>query len=68
MLTLSDADDGPSLPTKNNEEFKPFMRRLPEFKFWFVFLNSLLFTFYTQYGYQAFTNLYFVLDIIYQWI
>ncbi|MFT7804538.1 protein RER1-like [Arapaima gigas] len=26
--------DGPSLPTKQNEEFRPFIRRLPEFKFW----------------------------------
>jgi len=23
-----------SLPTKQDEEFKPFIRRLPEFKFW----------------------------------
>ena len=27
--------DGPVLPTKINEEFRPFMRRLPEFKFWY---------------------------------
>ncbi|KHG18925.1 Protein RER1A -like protein [Gossypium arboreum] len=26
--------DGPSLPTKGSDEFKPFIRRLPEFKFW----------------------------------
>jgi len=33
---LQDSDeDGPSLPTKANEEFRPFMRRLPEFKFWY---------------------------------
>lgn len=33
---LEDQDeDGPSLPTKANEEFRPFMRRLPEFKFWY---------------------------------
>lgn len=31
----SDVEDGPALPTKANEEFKPFMRRLPEFKFWY---------------------------------
>lgn len=24
----------PGLPSKNNEEFRPFIRRLPEFKFW----------------------------------
>ncbi|XP_025082301.1 LOW QUALITY PROTEIN: protein RER1-like [Pomacea canaliculata] len=28
-------EDGPSLPTRSNEEFRPFMRRLPEFKFWY---------------------------------
>ncbi|MGH0172752.1 UNVERIFIED_CONTAM: hypothetical protein FKN15_075637 [Acipenser sinensis] len=31
---LDDADEGPALPTKQNEEFRPFIRRLPEFKFW----------------------------------
>lgn len=30
-----DPDDGPELPTKANEEFRPFIRRLPEFKFWY---------------------------------
>jgi len=28
--------DGPSLPTKGSDEFKTFLRRLPEFKFWFL--------------------------------
>jgi hypothetical protein len=27
--------DGPELPTRQNEEFRPFIRRLPEFKFWY---------------------------------
>ena len=28
--------DGPDmLPTSQNEEFRPFIRRLPEFKFWY---------------------------------
>ncbi|CAI0462060.1 unnamed protein product [Linum tenue] len=26
--------DGASLPTKTSDEFRPFVRRLPEFKFW----------------------------------
>lgn len=26
--------DGASLPMKGSDEFKPFIRRLPEFKFW----------------------------------
>ncbi len=28
--------EGPQLPTKQDQEFKPFVRRLPEFKFWCV--------------------------------
>lgn len=33
----SEMEDGSvgTLPTKQDEEFKPFIRRLPEFKFWF---------------------------------
>lgn len=27
-------EEGPQLPTKSDQEFKPFVRRLPEFKFW----------------------------------
>lgn len=30
----SSSSDGPLLPTKGSDEFKPFIRRLPEFKFW----------------------------------
>lgn len=29
-----ETSDGPVLPTKGSDEFKPFIRRLPEFKFW----------------------------------
>ena len=28
--------DGPTLPTRGSDEFRPFVRRLPEFKFWCV--------------------------------
>lgn len=31
--------DGPALPTKSDQEFKPFVRRLPEFKFWCAWLG-----------------------------
>ncbi|XP_067586126.1 protein RER1-like [Pseudorca crassidens] len=31
---MEDSDDGPSLPTKQNEEFQSSIRRLPEFKSW----------------------------------
>lgn len=33
--------DGPSLPTSRSEEFRPFVRRLPEFKFWCVCFHLL---------------------------
>ncbi|CAE1269976.1 Protein RER1,Protein RER1A,Protein RER1 homolog,Protein RER1C,Protein rer1,Protein RER1D,Protein RER1B [Acanthosepion pharaonis] len=39
---IEDTEDGPSLPTKANEEFRPFMRRLPEFKFWYSASKSIL--------------------------
>lgn len=29
-------EEGPTLPTRNDEEFRPFIRRLPEFKFWYA--------------------------------
>lgn len=34
--------DGPTLPTRGSDEFRPFVRRLPEFKFWcFIHLTHL---------------------------
>lgn len=32
----SSDETGPKLPVNHNEEFKPFVRRLPEFHFWYV--------------------------------
>ncbi|ORX82314.1 retrieval of early ER protein Rer1 [Basidiobolus meristosporus CBS 931.73] len=37
-----DADEGPSLPTTAEEEFRPFVRRLPEFKFWYSATRATL--------------------------
>eukprot|EP00775_Hariotina_reticulata_P006128 gene6128-6367_t len=34
-------EGGPELPTKSDQEFKPFVRRLPEFKFWWSSIKSL---------------------------
>ena len=35
--------DGSSiLPTKSSDEFRPFVRRLPEFKFWWVWESFVL--------------------------
>eukprot|EP00794_Sanderia_malayensis_P015173 gene15173-16732_t len=36
------SDDGPSLPQKADEEFKPFIRKLPEFKFWHSSMKAIL--------------------------
>lgn len=33
-------EQGPELPTRSNEEFRPFIRRLPEFKFWYAISKS----------------------------
>ncbi|CAM6031372.1 unnamed protein product, partial [Sphagnum compactum] len=41
-----DSDDGPTLPSSTNEEFRPFMRRLPEFKFWLSTMKSTLVAFF----------------------
>ncbi|PIA52717.1 hypothetical protein AQUCO_01000528v1 [Aquilegia coerulea] len=37
--------DGASLPTKGSDEFKPFIRRLPEFKFWYFYTPFFAFFF-----------------------
>jgi len=42
----SEDEDGPSLPSSNNDEFRPFMRRLPEFKFWLSTMKSTLIAFF----------------------
>jgi len=34
-MELDDDEGEPGLPTSQNEEFRPFIRRLPEFKFWY---------------------------------
>jgi len=38
-------DDGLALPTRQNEEFRPFIRRLPEFKFWYSATKATLIAF-----------------------
>lgn len=39
---LEDEDEGGALPTTSDQEFRPFMRRLPEFKFWYTTYKSLI--------------------------
>lgn len=40
-----EAMDGASLPMKESDEFRPFMRRLPEFKFWYAITKAFLVAF-----------------------
>jgi hypothetical protein len=43
---LNELDDqGPALPTSKDDEFRPFIRRLPEFKFWFYATRAFLIAF-----------------------
>ncbi|KAK4491403.1 hypothetical protein RD792_002148 [Penstemon davidsonii] len=51
-------NDGPSLPTKGSDEFKPFIRRLPEFKFWYAitkaFCVAFVMTFFSMFDVPVF--------------
>lgn len=38
--------DGPTLPTSKDDEFRPFIRRLPEFKFWFSLTKAFIVCFF----------------------
>ncbi|CAH1422266.1 unnamed protein product [Lactuca virosa] len=50
--------DGASLPTKESDEFRPFIRRLPEFKFWYAitkaFMVAFLMTFFSLFDVPVF--------------
>ncbi|XP_019170365.1 PREDICTED: protein RER1B-like isoform X2 [Ipomoea nil] len=53
-----DPSDGPLLPTKGSDEYKPFIRRLPEFKFWYAitkaFCVAFLMTFFSLFDVPVF--------------
>lgn len=42
---VDEDDDAPNLPTKSTDEFRPFIRRLPEFKFWYITFKALIISF-----------------------
>ncbi|KAK6115925.1 hypothetical protein DH2020_035382 [Rehmannia glutinosa] len=50
--------DGPALPTRGSDEFRPFVRRLPEFKFWHsltkAFCVALVLTFFSAFDVPVF--------------
>ncbi|XP_028765765.1 protein RER1A [Neltuma alba] len=53
-----ETSDGPMLPTKGSDEFKPFIRRLPEFKFWYsitkAFCTAFVMTFFSIFDVPVF--------------
>jgi hypothetical protein len=34
--------EGPALPTRSDDEFRPFIRKLPEFKFWYSICKAII--------------------------
>lgn len=50
--------EGPTLPSKGSDEFKPFIRRLPEFKFWYAvtkaFCVAFVMTFFSIFDVPVF--------------
>ncbi|KAM7275029.1 hypothetical protein ACFE04_016895 [Oxalis oulophora] len=52
------SSDQPLLPTKGSDEFKPFIRRLPEFKFWYsmtkAFCIAFVMTFFSMFDVPVF--------------
>lgn len=38
--------EGPTLPTSKDDEFRPFIRRLPEFKFWYSMTKAFVVCFF----------------------
>ncbi|CAN1343209.1 Small RNA degrading nuclease 3 [Linum perenne] len=41
-----EVSDGPALPTRGSDEFRPFVRRLPEFKFWYSITKAFFIAFW----------------------
>ncbi|KAI3451987.1 hypothetical protein Pfo_008652 [Paulownia fortunei] len=50
--------DGPTLPSRGSDEFRPFVRRLPEFKFWYsitkAFCIAFVLTFFSIFDVPVF--------------
>ncbi|KAL8193674.1 hypothetical protein R6Q57_026366 [Mikania cordata] len=55
---FQDLSDGPTLPSRSSDEFRPFVRRLPEFKFWYsiskAFCIAFVLTFFTAFDVPVF--------------
>ncbi|KAM7517037.1 hypothetical protein LguiA_006620 [Lonicera macranthoides] len=55
---IEDLADEPMLPTRGSDEFRPFVRRLPEFKFWYsitkAFCLAFTLTFFSAFDVPVF--------------
>ncbi|KAI3808555.1 hypothetical protein L1987_24508 [Smallanthus sonchifolius] len=55
---FQDLSDGPGLPSRSSDEFRPFVRRLPEFKFWYsitkAFCIAFVLTFFSAFDVPVF--------------
>ncbi|XP_057500011.1 protein RER1A-like isoform X1 [Actinidia eriantha] len=55
---FQDLSDGPTLPTLSSDEFRPFVRRVPEFKFWYsitkAFCIAFVMTFFSIFNVPVF--------------
>ncbi|KAK2967621.1 hypothetical protein RJ640_030492 [Escallonia rubra] len=58
LETASESNDGPILPVRSSDEYRPFVRRLPEFKFWYLmtkaFCVAFLMTFFAIFDVPVF--------------
>ncbi|KAJ8546193.1 hypothetical protein K7X08_018776 [Anisodus acutangulus] len=55
---FQDLSDGPTLPIRETDEFRPFVRRVPEFKFWYsitkAFCIAFVLTFFSAFDVPVF--------------
>ncbi|KAF3439005.1 hypothetical protein FNV43_RR17280 [Rhamnella rubrinervis] len=64
---IQDLSDGPSLPTRGSDEFRPFVRRLPEFKFWYSLIKAFCIAFVMTF-FSAFDVPVFWPILLFYWI
>lgn len=64
---IDGAGEGGSLPTKSTDEFRPFVRRLPEFKFWYSLIKAFCVAF-TMTFFSAFDVPVFWPILLFYWL
>ncbi|KAK7331020.1 hypothetical protein VNO77_25229 [Canavalia gladiata] len=59
--------EGPTLPTSTSDEFRPFVRRLPEFKFWYSITKAFCIAFFMTF-FSAFDVPVFWPILLFYWV